>query len=87
MNDTIEAEGYIVVEPTWRGKTLTGATITGVRKTPPRTGAVGSAVIRLRVAVPRRVFLPFQAEALVEAQEGEVGVARVVIEPFSEEET
>lgn len=87
MSENIRVEGYLTIEPEWRNEKLTGATIARVTKNKPRGGsyAVGSAVIRLAVEVPRRVFLPFEAFAEVEASESEVGIVRVVVEPFNEE--
>lgn len=82
----MKATGYLTIEPTWRGNKLAGATIARLTKTRPRGGVPGAAVVHLTIDIPDRVFIPFEAEALVTAQEGEVGQVKVVIEPFQDDE-
>lgn len=85
----IAAVAYLTIEPEHRGsgesRRLVGARIAKLTQGPPDSAKVGAAVVRLRVAVPRRVFEPFLVHANVDAAEGDVGVARVTIEPFAEE--
>jgi len=80
--DTIPATAYLIVEPVWRRNTLVGANIVGARKTRPQGGKPGSVVVKLTVEVPRRVFIPFEVDATITAQEGDVGVVHTVLEPF-----
>lgn len=81
---TVKATAFLTIEPEWRGVNLVGARIAKVTQTKPY-GPVGAAVVKLTVELPEGVFRPFEADALVAAQEGDVGVVRVVVEPFQGE--
>lgn len=83
---TVTATAYLTIEPEWRGNRLAGARVAKVTQTKPNTGPVGAAVVRLTVEVPERVFRPYEVDALVTAQLGDVGQVRVAVTPFEERE-
>ena len=86
MAEMIRATGFLTITPNWRGDKLVGASLDKVTKGRPYRPGVGDAVVKLTVELPARVFRPFLAEAEITAQEGEIGVTRVVIEPWADEE-
>lgn len=81
----MKATAYLTIEPVWRGNRLVGANIARMTKSRPRGGVPGAAVVHLTVDIPDRVFIPFEADALVTAQTGDVGQVKVVIEPYTQE--
>lgn len=84
----MKATGYLAIEPVWRGEQLVGAKLTRLTqgKPTPSTLEIGTAVVRLTVDIPDRVFKPYLAEAQATATESNIGTVKVVIEPYQDEE-
>lgn len=79
----IDAIGYLVVRqgpPRNRRSQNVGARIVSVTQQPPATLPLGSVALKVRIRVPREVFQPALAEAVVTVPAQDVIVPEVTVE-------
>lgn len=78
----VDAVGFLVVRqgPPRKRRAGVGARIVSVTQEPPATLPLGSVALKVRIRIPREVFQPALAEAVVTVPAQDVIVPEVTIE-------